>query len=171
VKRRRTDPAPDPDAVDLADVDRIIAEKGAARSAAIPILQALQARFRYLPTEALERVCDRTEITRAQIAEVATFYAQFRLKPIGRHLVKVCHGTACHVAGAPQITDAIRRSLGIEAEEEDTDAKRQFTVAKVACLGCCSLAPCLMIDDVTYGRLTPRTAPLALKRFLADYGD
>jgi len=161
------DQAP-PDEIDLAIIEAIIAERGDTRAAVIPILQAIQARFRYLPEEALEHVCGRTEITRAQITEVATFYAQFRLKPVGRHIVKVCHGTACHVAGAPQITDALRRNLGLEGEE-DTDADRLFTVTKVACIGCCSLAPCLMIDEITYGRLTPRTAPLTLKKFLDRY--
>jgi len=156
--------------VDLGFVGDIIAHEGAAVSSTIPILQAIQTRYRYLPEEALEYVCDHTEITRARIVEVATFYRQFRLKPVGKFIVNVCHGTACHVAGAPQITDAIRRYLGIEGEE-DTDSDRLFTVQKVACIGCCSLAPCLMIEDVTYGRLTPRTAPKALKKFLDDYGD
>lgn len=158
------------DEVDLGIVERILDDTGRERSAAIPILQTIQGHFRYLPPEALELVCGRTKITRAQIAEVATFYRQFRLKPVGRYIVSVCHGTACHVAGAQQITDALRRGLSIEGEE-DTDSDRLFTVEKVACLGCCSLAPCLTIEDITYGRLTPRTAPLTLKKFLDEYGD
>jgi len=165
----RTNPAVNADDVDLTVVDAIVSEVGTSPSAAIPILQAIQQRYRYLPEEAMERVCETSEITRAQVTEVATFYAQFRLKPVGRHMVKVCHGTACHVAGAPLITDAIRRDLGIEGEE-DTDAERLFTVSRVACIGCCSLAPCLMIDEVTYGRLTPRTAPRTLRKFLDDHG-
>lgn len=159
------------DEVDLSIVDAIIEERGGDPSLVIPLLQAIQERFRYLPEEALERVCEITEITRPQIAGVSTFYGQFRHKPMGRHLIQVCHGTACHVAGAPRITDAIRRSLGIEDEEEDTDPDRMFTVEKVACIGCCSLAPCLMIDGVTYGHLTVRTAPLTPKKFLKEYGE
>ena len=154
--------------VDLAVIDRMLAEHGDSPSATIPLLQAIQAEFRYLPEQALAYVCRRSGISRARIAEAATFYRQFRLKPVGRFLVRVCHGTACHVAGAPKITDAIRRDLGIEGDE-DTDTDRMFTVEKVACLGCCSLAPCLMIEDVTYGRLTPRTAPLTLRKFLKEY--
>jgi len=158
------------DAIDLSVVDRVIEEKGRGRRAAIPILQAIQSRFRYLPREALERVCERTEITPAQIVGVATFYTQFRLIPVGEHIVRVCHGTACHVAGAPQITDAIRRHLDIEGEA-DTDPKRLFTVEKVPCLGCCSLAPCMTIDDVTYGRLTPHTACKFVDKIGREHGE
>ena len=158
----------DEEEVDLSVVERIIAEKGSLPASTIPILQAIQSHFRYLPMRALDYVGEQTGIPRAQLAEVATFYGQFRLRPVGRHMVRVCHGTACHVAGAEQITEAIRRNLRIEGDE-DTDAERLFTVERVACLGCCSLAPCLMIDGITYGHLTPRTAPSALRKFLDDH--
>jgi len=155
------------EAVDLDVVDRIVAERGTAPSATIPILQALQAHFRYLPRAALERVCQITEITPARIMGVATFYSQFRLKPVGRHVVSVCHGTACHVAGAQAITDALRRHLGLEGDE-DTDRRRLFTLAEVACLGCCSLAPVMRVDDRVFGRLTPDSAPKMLEKFLEE---
>ena len=129
--------------------------------AAIPILQAIQAHFRYLPDEALARVCETTEVTPAQIAGTSSFYARFRRSPVGEHIVRVCHGTACHVAGARHITDELRRQLRIP-DGADTDPTRTFTIDEVACLGCCSLAPVLMIDERTAGRLTPSTACEAL---------
>jgi len=153
--------------LDLRVVDRIVAERGTAPSATIPILQALQAHFRYLPKAALQRVCEITEISPARIMGVATFYSQFRLKPVGRHVVSVCHGTACHVAGAQAITDALRRHLGLEGDQ-DTDARRLFTLQEVACLGCCSLAPVMRVDDRVFGRLTPDSAPKMLEKFLEE---
>jgi len=134
---------------------------GRGREAAIPILQAIQTHYRYLPDEALRRVCELTEITPAQITGTSSFYAQFRRSPVGRHVVRVCHGTACHVAGAEQITQELRRHLEI-APEEDTDSLRLFTIDRVACLGCCSLAPVMMIEDETAGRLSPAGARQAL---------
>ena len=157
------------DAVDLRVVDRIIEEHGRDSSATIPILQAIQERFRYLPPEALERVCELTEIRPAQVEGVSSFYSQFRHHPVGEHIISVCHGTACHVAGAEGITDAVRRHLGLE-EEEDTDDERQFTLEAVPCVGCCSLAPVMKIDDRIYGYLTPESTPRAVEKFLRDKG-
>jgi NADH:ubiquinone oxidoreductase subunit E len=150
-----------PETADLGFVDGLIDRFGRDREAAIPILQAIQAHYRYLPDEALRHVCERTEITPAQIAGTSSFYAQFRRSPVGRHVVRVCHGTACHVAGAEQITEELRRHLEIPAGA-DTDSQRLFTLDKVACLGCCSLAPVMMIEEDTAGRLTPATARQAL---------
>jgi len=153
--------------VDLGIVDRIVEEKGCAKGAVIAILQAVQARFRYLPMEALVRVCETTEITPALIDGVATFYSQFRRMPVGKHVVSVCVGTACHVAGADTIIESVRRHLRIQ-DDEDTDADRLFTVQTVTCLGCCSLAPVMRIDDRVYGHLSAETAPGALGRFLRE---
>ncbi|MCC6145728.1 MAG: NAD(P)H-dependent oxidoreductase subunit E [Candidatus Hydrogenedentes bacterium] len=137
------------DTVDLAEIDRIVAECGRGPEAVIPILQAIQARYRYLPTPALERVCAITEITPSSIEGVATFYSQFRRKPVGKHVISLCDGTACHVKGSENVNDAMRLTLGIEGKE-DTDPDRRYTIRKVACLGCCSLAPAMQIDGVTY---------------------
>jgi len=153
-------PAENP-SIDLAFVDASVACLGRTREAAIPLLQAIQSHYRYLPDEALRRICDITEITPAQIAGTSSFYGQFRRSPVGRHIVKVCHGTACHVSGARQITEELRRNLAI-AEGADTDPSRTFTLEEVACLGCCSLAPVLMVDQHTAGKLTPATACDAL---------
>ncbi len=146
-------------------LDATIRQLGTEPSAVIPILQAIQSRYRYLPAEALNYVCRKTAITPAAITGVSTFYSQFRHRPIGKHVVSVCHGTACHVKGAPRLTDALRRHLKIAADQ-DTDSDGLFTIEKVACLGCCTLAPVLQIDGVTYGRLTPRMIPEVLDNFL-----
>jgi NADH:ubiquinone oxidoreductase subunit E len=147
--------------IDLGFVDELVEKLGRGREAAIPILQAIQSHYRYLPDEALTRVCERTEITPAQIAGTSSFYAQFRRSPVGRHVVRVCHGTACHVAGAEHITQELRRHLEIPPGE-DTDPRRRFTLDAVACLGCCSLAPVMMIEEETAGHLTPASARQAL---------
>jgi NADH:ubiquinone oxidoreductase subunit E len=146
-----------PVAVDVSVVDRLVEQLGSGKEAAIPLLQAVQAHYRYLPDEALRRICEITEITPAQLSGTSSFYGQFRRSPVGKHIVRVCHGTACHVAGARQVTDELRRNLGIP-EGTDTDPARLFTIDEVACLGCCSLAPVLMVDGQTAGRLTPATA-------------
>ena len=160
-----TVPADMQEAVDLSVVDRVVERRGTDRSAAIPILQDLQAHYRWLPAAALERVCELTDITLVQVQGIATFYTQFRHMPVGRHLISVCHGTACHVAGAGFITEALRRHLAI-GEGDDTDPDGLFTVQGVACLGCCSLAPVMSIDGEIYGRLRPETVGRALDRFL-----
>jgi NADH:ubiquinone oxidoreductase subunit E len=139
----------------------LVARYGRGRESAIPLLQAMQAHYRYLPDAALQRVCDLTGITPAEISGVATFYGQFRQTPVGKHLVRVCHGTACHVAGARQISEELRRCLKLP-EGVDTDASHTFTLEDVACLGCCSLAPVIMVDEQTAGRLTPSAATAAI---------
>jgi len=154
--------------VDLAVVEAIVRRVGGTADKVIALLQAVQAEFRYLPPEALRHICTVSRITPAQITGVSTFYTQFRHRPVGKHMVRVCHGTACHVAGAQLVTEALRRHLGIEDEAEDTDAQRLFTIEKVPCLGCCSLAPCMTVDGVTYGKLTPHSACLVIGRIAKE---
>ncbi len=154
------------DAVNIDQtVNRIIAQYGRKPDAVIPMLQALQDEYRYLPEEALRQVCERTDIKPADIIGVSTFYDQFRHRPVGRHMISVCHGTACHVKGAERITEALQRYLGL-TDENDTDENGEFTLQKVACLGCCTLAPAVQIDDVTYGHLVPDRIPQMLNDFL-----
>jgi len=153
--------------IDLSAVDRVVEKHGAEKGAAIPILQDLQAQYRYLPAAALQRVCELTDISPVQIQSISTFYTQFRHMPVGKHLISVCHGTACHVAGAQSISDALIRHLGIQ-EGEDTDEDGLFTVQNVACLGCCSLAPVMSVDGEIYGHLTPDGIGWTLDRFLRD---
>jgi NADH-quinone oxidoreductase subunit E len=119
----------------------------------IPILQKIQAAYGYLPPDILTRMSDRTGIAASQIYGVATFYEQFYLHPRGKHTIKCCRGTACHVRGGPEITEAITRALNIAPGETSQDMK--FTFETVACLGTCFLAPVIMIDDDYYGHLTP----------------
>ncbi len=141
------------ESLDLSAVEEIVSRLGRGKDAAIPILQAIQAHYRYLPLEALRRACELTELTPSQVAGVSTFYARFRRAPVGRHILLVCHGTACHVCRAPEIDEAIRRYLELPPDA-DTDAARFFTVERVACLGCCSLAPVIRINQETFGKLT-----------------
>ncbi|MCL2547394.1 MAG: NADH-quinone oxidoreductase subunit NuoE [Oscillospiraceae bacterium] len=133
------------------------------RSELIPLLQKLQDAYGYLPQDVIERLAERTGIFASQIMGVVTFYSQFRLEPVGKHIVKICFGTACHVIGAENIADAICRELSIALGGTTEDG--EFTVESVACLGCCSLAPVVMIDDETHGRLTPDSAREVIREF------
>ncbi len=153
------------DEIDCNQVDEIIARIGGKTHNVIPLLQEIQKNWLYLPQQALERICETTEITPADISGISTFYSQFRHKPAGKHSIKVCIGTACHVMGANDIYEAFKKSLQIP-ENEDTDQDRLFTVEKVACLGCCMLAPAVQIDDITYGFLTAQTIDSVMRDFL-----
>ncbi|MBO7589031.1 MAG: NAD(P)H-dependent oxidoreductase subunit E [Bacteroidaceae bacterium] len=147
--------------------DAIIDRIGRERRHIIPLLQALQDEFSYLPSEALERVYERTEIDRAQMISVATFYAQFRMIPYGRHTIKVCCGTACHVKGANTVYDAFKRELGI-GDDTITTADREYSIEKIACLGCCALAPVVQIDNKIYGHVQPGRVDAVLEEFERD---
>jgi NADH-quinone oxidoreductase subunit F len=149
---------------DIEFVDRTVAQIGRSSDAVIPILQALQEHYRYLPRPALERVCATTRITPAAIWGIATFYDQFRHRPVGRHIVHVCHGTACHVTGSDRVEEALRHHLGIP-EGQDTDPDERFTVESVACLGCCTLAPVVRIDHATYGHISAQRLPAVMVDF------
>lgn len=129
----------------------------------IPLLQQAQQEDGYLKRERLLEIHRQSGIPLAHIYGVATFYAQFRFKPVGKHLVRVCHGTACHVSGAPELTAAIEKHLGIETG--GTTGDRMFSLETVACLGCCSLAPAVMIDQATFGNLSPSGIVKVLKRY------
>jgi NADH:ubiquinone oxidoreductase subunit E len=129
----------------------------------IPILQKAQEIFGYLPKSVMKRIAARTGIPGAEIQGVATFYSLFRLTPVGENIIKVCHGTACHVSGADQISDAVADHLQIK--ENETTPDNRYTFTKVACLGCCSLAPVMMIGEETFGRLTPDKTRQILDRF------
>lgn len=133
-------------------IDQLITEKGTSKKSLIPILQAIQAEYNYLPEEALRYLSEQSEITAAEIISVASFYSQFRLHPVGEHMIKVCVGTACHVKGAVQVYDAFRREFDLK-EGVDTDESGKYTIEKVACLGCCTLAPVVQIDGTTYGHV------------------
>jgi len=160
-----TTETPQAEEVDLADVDEMIASVGREQRHVVAILKAIQDRYHYLPEPALRRIVETTEISSASVAGVSTFYAQFRHRPAGRHTVRVCVGTACHVQGAETIYDSLRQHLRIE-DADDTDPDRLFTVEKVACLGCCMLAPAVQIDDITYGFVEASKVSTMLADFL-----
>jgi NADH-quinone oxidoreductase subunit F len=147
-----------------SDIESILARTGTGRASVIPVLQEVQKKYNYLPEEALREVCARSEITPDQITGVASFYSQFRLKPVGKHMIRVCVGTACHVKGATLIFDALHRELKLTGDEE-TDANGQYTLEKVSCLGCCTLAPVVQIDGITYGHVAPDQVGGILKNF------
>jgi len=142
-------------------VDRLIREFGDKPQQLIPLLQGVQEQFRHLPDEALRLIAAKTGIHPAEIEGVAGFYSYFRRTPVGEHLVRVCHGTACHVRGADLVEDSLRRHLGMSASDE-TDPTGKYTLERVACVGCCSLAPVVVVDESTFGGLNAETAPRAL---------
>ena len=121
----------------------------------IPILQSVQKEFGYLTEPSLEAVARHTRVSEAHVYGVASFYAQFRFTPVGRQRVMVCRGTACHVKGAPKIVEEIETRLGIQ--EGETTPDLEYTLETVACIGCCALAPCIMINTEVHGRLARAT--------------
>jgi NADH:ubiquinone oxidoreductase subunit F (NADH-binding)/NADH:ubiquinone oxidoreductase subunit E/Pyruvate/2-oxoacid:ferredoxin oxidoreductase delta subunit len=150
--------------IDLKFVDEAVDRLGGSPDALIPLLQAMQDHYGYLPGEALSRICETTQITPASVSGVASFYDMFRHKPVGKHIVRVCRGTACHVTGAERVQEALRRQLKIAANE-DTDPAGEFTVEEVACLGCCTLAPVVRIGEATFGHATPEQVPKIISEF------
>lgn len=144
--------------------DAIIDRVGTSRDVIIPLLQAIQQEFNYLPSDALNRVYERTDIDRAQMISVSSFYSQFRMVPYGKHTIKVCVGTACHVKGANNVYDAFKRELAI-ADDSITTDDQQYSIEKVACLGCCALAPVVQIDNNIYGHVQPGKVREVLDEF------
>jgi NADH-quinone oxidoreductase subunit E len=129
----------------------------------IPLLQAAQDSFGYIPPLAVEQIAQVTGVPASEVYGVITFYKQFRLKPVGRHLIRLCKGTACHVQGADMLVQAVGDELKVGPDETTPDGLFTFTI--VACLGCCSLAPVLMVDDRTYGKLTPQKVRRLLRQY------
>ncbi|MBS0000263.1 MAG: NAD(P)H-dependent oxidoreductase subunit E [Cyclobacteriaceae bacterium] len=146
------------------ELEKIILENGREQKAVIPILQSIQSRYNYLPEEALKLVCEKTDITPDLILGVASFYNHFRLSPAGKHIIKVCTGTACHVKRSELVHDEFSRTLGLE-KGSNTDKNGKYTLEKVNCLGCCTLAPVVLIDDVTYGHVDIEGVHHALRSF------
>jgi len=123
----------------------------------IPILQAVQEEYRYLPEEILTLVATSLNLPPAKVYGVATFYAHFTLTPKGKHIIRLCDGTACHVKGSIALLDAIRKRLGLTGKQQSTP-DLLFTVETVSCLGACGLAPAVVIDEKVYGQVTPEKA-------------
>ncbi len=146
-------------------VDAVVKETGTGKDKVIQVLQKVQKRLNYLPSEALKYICRVTEITPGQISGVSTFYSQFRHIPSGKHTIKICSGTACHVKGSELIADAFRRDLKI-SEEKNSSPDNLFSIEEVACLGCCTLAPVVQIDEKTYGHVKPTQVKEIVTDFL-----
>ena len=151
-------------------VNEIIAEHGREQSALIPILQEVQAEYRYLPEEILTYIATAMGLSVATVFGVATFYAQFSLEPKGKYVVRVCDGTACHVRHSMPVYQAIRSRLGLK-DGEFTTPDMMFTVETVACLGACGVAPAMVINDKVYGKMTPEAACTIIDTLLYRDGD
>lgn len=151
----------------FASIAPILEKHGRKASRLVPILQEVQEKFRYLPPEVLTQVARSLNVAPARVFGVATFYAHFAIKPKGKHLVRLCDGTACHVKDSVPILDAIRRRLGVDAKNPTT-RDLLFTVETVACLGACGLAPVVVIDEHVHGQMTPAKAVAAIEAILAQ---
>lgn len=146
---------------DLSIIKDVLDKYADVDGSLITVLQHAQDIYGYLPTDVLYHIAERVGVSPAKVMGVATFYSQFRLQPVGKYLIMLCQGTACHVNGSEKIEKAIFDELGISDGETTQDGL--FTLKNVACLGCCSLSPVMMINDETYGSLTPDKAKEILR--------
>lgn len=140
-------------AINLELIDGVLEEYASVPGSLITILQHTQDIYGYLPKEAIQKISSETGIAEAEIMGVGTFYTQFRFEPVGKYLIMLCQGTACHVNSSQLILQTIKDELGIDDGQTTKDGL--FSLKCVACLGCCSLSPVMMINDDTYGSLTP----------------
>lgn len=145
----------------LEPLDKILEETQGEEGALIPVLQKTQEHYGYLPAEALVRISEKTGIPLSRIYGVATFYSQFYLTRRGKHIIRQCDGTACHVRGAAKITETIQKELGVRPGGTTPDYRYTFEV--VYCLGACGLAPVAVVDDKVVGRLVPEKMSQILK--------
>ena len=157
----KTTDNPKVEGIDLGLLSELINKYKNKKGNLIPLLQGTQDLYGFIPEEAFRLLSSQTGISLSEMYGVATFYSQFRLHPVGKHIIKVCHGTACHVQNAGMISEAIEEALGIKDGETSED--NLFTLESVACLGCCSLAPVMMIGDETYGKLSGKSAVKVIK--------
>jgi NADH:ubiquinone oxidoreductase subunit E len=153
---------------DFSKVEEIIQGHGKEEASLIPILQEVQGLFGYLPEEALVKVSKGMKVPLSRIYGVVTFYSQFYLTRRGKHTVRVCRGTACHVRGGKSVLNVVRDSLGID--DGDTTTDFQFSLETVACLGTCFLAPVMMVDRTYYGRLVAQKIPAILHQYKGKGG-
>ncbi len=147
--------------IDLSLLDDVLKEYASVKGSLITILQNTQEIYGYLPKEAIELISEKTGIATSEIMGVGTFYTQFRFEPVGKYLIMLCQGTACHVNSSQLILQTIKDELNIDDGQTTEDGL--FSLKCVACLGCCSLSPVMMINDNTYGSLTPDKTKKILK--------
>ncbi len=135
-------------------LSKILSSYQGTQDELIPILQRVQAEFGYLPEEAMSKVAEFCRVAESKVFGISSFYAQFRFVPLGKMQITTCRGTACHVRGAPQILDEVKRQLGIE--EGETTPDLEYSLETVACIGCCALAPCLVINGKVESKMTAK---------------
>lgn len=136
-----------------AAVDTILESRGTARASLIPILQGAQEKLGYLPRLAMKKVAEALQLPEVEVYGVGTFYNQFRLNPPGKHQIRVCMGTACHMMGGHIILESFERRLSIS--EGETTPDREYSLERVACVGCCALAPVVVVDEKVEARVSP----------------
>ena len=156
------------ESVDLSLIKDVLDKYADVKGSLISILQKTQEIYGYIPIDAVYHISERTGLTPAKILGVATFYSQFRFQAVGKYLIMICKGTACYVNGADRIADAVMEELGIG--DNETTADGLFSLSLVSCLGCCSLAPVMMINEDTYGSLTPEKVVKILRDIKAKEG-
>lgn len=149
--------------VDLSKLSSIFEAHGNERNGLIPILLEIQREFGFLPKEALKKVATFLKMKPIEVWEVATFYNQFRLTPLGKNHIKVCMGTACHLAGGRLVLEALEREFNLKVGETSEDG--QFSLERVACIGCCMLAPVIVIKD----KIHPKMSPFKVEESLIPY--
>lgn len=149
--------------IDLTLLDSVIEEKKKIKGSLIPLLQAAQELYGYLPKSALHYIHQKARIPLSRIYGVITFYAQFYLTPRGRHIIRACRGTACHVRGAQKVIKAIKSNLDVE--EDETTPDKNFTFETVACFGACALSPVIMVDKNYFGNMDPRKIETVLRQY------
>ena len=149
--------------IDLSKVDVIIDRYKGKKGSMITVLNDIQEEYYYLPEEALRKVADGLDVSLSRLYSLATFYDAFSLTPRGRHLVHVCTGTTCYVRGCNHILGAVKENLGIDVEGITED--KQFSLTTIHCLGCCSIAPVIKVDEISHGRLTEEKIPKILGQY------
>jgi len=143
-------------------LEAIFTKFNGSKDEIIPLLQSVQNEYGYLPEDTMLEIARFIKVPESRIYGVATFYAQFRFTPMGENRIMVCRGTACHVKGAPKILEEIERELGIKEGKTTPDGK--YSLETVACIGCCSLAPCIMINKKVEAKLTPKKVAKLFKK-------
>jgi NADH-quinone oxidoreductase subunit E len=151
--------------IDLTAANQVIDKYLDMKGALMPVLQAIQDAYGYIPEPTVDLVAERLNVYPSQIYGVLTFYAQFHLQPRGKYIIRVCMGTACHVKGAGRLGDTLKDRLGIGHAETTEDLK--FTAEFVACIGACGMAPVIMVNDATYGSLTVQKMDEVIQKYVA----
>ncbi len=152
----------------MAQIENIFTDFQGENKELIPVLQAVQRKYGYLSEEKMQAIAKFLKIPESRVYSVATFYAQFRFSPIGKNHIMICRGTACHVKGAPRLLEEIKNELGVD--EGETTADGEFSFETVACIGACGLAPTMVANKKTHGRLTPKEVKKILNEIRAKKG-